>query len=409
MVDLDAIRAAAASTSAEQVAEIVRRTGGFRWVGVYAVTPAEVVNLAWSGPAAPAHPRFPVGRGLTADAVSTGRTVVCNDVRIDPRYLVALDSTGSEIIVPVTDPAGRVVGTLDVESAQIDAFDDTTRRELERVAAVLPPLYQLPPYPSVAELGAVRDSVLRRITDHLRADARVQGAWLSGSFGRGKEDEWSDLDLHVAVEDEHLAEFLADRPARYAAVADPVLVQDEMPSNSQEGAVYQLVWSAGGVHVDWNVGPASRAAKPLAHRLLFERRPFEVVSLPAPGEQARKREARQQLTFFWAMAPIAIKLVARRESAAAAGMLGLLTDALIRLRQLTNRALDQRMPRLPANITPPVLCETIAALCREARLLEPPLRELSAQVDHRMIHETERLLQLCRLTLQDPRPARGSR
>jgi hypothetical protein len=57
---------------------------------------------------------------------------------------------------------------------------------------------------------------------------------------------------------------------------------------------------------------------------------------------------------------------------------------------------------LPANITPPILCETIAALCREARLLEPPLRELSAQVDHRMIHETERLLQLCRLTLRDP-------
>jgi hypothetical protein len=58
-----------------------------------------------------------------------------------PTVPVALDSTGSEIIMPVTDPAGRVVGTLDVESAQIDAFGDATRRELERVAAVLPPLY----------------------------------------------------------------------------------------------------------------------------------------------------------------------------------------------------------------------------------------------------------------------------
>lgn len=147
MVDLDAIRAVVGHASAgvaqraEQVAEIVRTTGGFRWVGVYAVTSTEVANLAWSGPAPPAHPRFPVGRGLTADAVSTGQTVVCNDVRNDPRYLVALDSTGSEIIVPVTDPAGRVVGTLDVESAEVDAFDDATRRELEGVAAVLLPLY----------------------------------------------------------------------------------------------------------------------------------------------------------------------------------------------------------------------------------------------------------------------------
>lgn len=372
----------------------------------YAVTPAEVVNLAWSGPAAPAHPRFPVTRGLTADAVSTGRIVVCNDVRNDPRYLTALESTGAEIIVPVTDSTGQVVGTLDVESEQIDAFDNATCRGLERVAASLAPLYQLAPYPSVAELGAVRDSVLRRITDLLRADPRVQGAWLSGSFGRGEEDEWSDLDLHVAVEDEHLTEFLADRPARYAAVADPVLVQDEMPSNSQEGGVYQLVWFAGGVHVDWNVGPASRAAKPLAHRLLFEHRPFEIVSPPALDGQARNREARQQLTFFWTMAPIAIKCVSRRKSAAAAGMIGLLTNALIRLRHLTNRAPDPRIAQLPAHITPPVLCELIEALLREAQLLEPPLRELSAHVDHRMIHETERLLQLCRLTLQDPRSRR---
>ena len=38
---------------------------GRRWVGVYEVTPTEVVNLAWSGPAPPAHPTFPAAQGLT--------------------------------------------------------------------------------------------------------------------------------------------------------------------------------------------------------------------------------------------------------------------------------------------------------------------------------------------------------
>ncbi|HEY8474777.1 MAG TPA: GAF domain-containing protein [Natronosporangium sp.] len=146
MPELEAIKAAVdhadtpIAERAQQVAEIVRRTGGFRWVDVYEMTSTEVIDLAWSGPAPPAHPRFPVDRGLTADAVATGRTVACNDVRNNPRYLVALDSTGSEIIVPVTDATGEVVGTLDVDSVDLGAFDDATRHALEAAVALLPPL-----------------------------------------------------------------------------------------------------------------------------------------------------------------------------------------------------------------------------------------------------------------------------
>ena len=47
-----------------------------------------------------------------------------------------------------------------------------------------------------------RDDLLARIVGVLGADVRVRSAWLSGSFGRGEADAWSDFDLHVAVEDE---------------------------------------------------------------------------------------------------------------------------------------------------------------------------------------------------------------
>jgi L-methionine (R)-S-oxide reductase len=62
--------------------------------------------------------------------------VVVNDVRADPRYLTAFASTRSEAVVPVLDPGtGAVVGTLDVESTERDAFTDADRQALERVAA----------------------------------------------------------------------------------------------------------------------------------------------------------------------------------------------------------------------------------------------------------------------------------
>jgi L-methionine (R)-S-oxide reductase len=121
---------------AQRIADLVRTKTGRRWVGVYEVTPTEVVNLAWSGPAPPAHPTFPTTQGLTGAVIETRETVVSNDVARDPRYLTALESTGSEMIVPIVAD-DRVVGTLDVEDERTDAFSDDDRRHFERVAVEL--------------------------------------------------------------------------------------------------------------------------------------------------------------------------------------------------------------------------------------------------------------------------------
>jgi putative methionine-R-sulfoxide reductase with GAF domain len=123
---------------AKQIAELIGAGTGRRCVGVYEVTASEVVNLAWSGPAPPAHPRFPAEQGLTGAAIRARATVVSNDVARDPRYLTTLASTGSEMIVPVF-VGGRVVGTLDVDDEIPDAFSGDDRRLLELVAREMSP------------------------------------------------------------------------------------------------------------------------------------------------------------------------------------------------------------------------------------------------------------------------------
>jgi L-methionine (R)-S-oxide reductase len=125
---------------AQRIADLIRTSTDRRWVGIYEVTPTEVVNLAWSGPAPPAHHRFPAERGLTGAAIKARETVVSNDVARDPRYVTALASTGSELIVPVI-VGDEVVGTLDVEDQSKDAFSDDDRRLFERVAGEMGPLY----------------------------------------------------------------------------------------------------------------------------------------------------------------------------------------------------------------------------------------------------------------------------
>jgi L-methionine (R)-S-oxide reductase len=123
---------------AARVAALIKEAGRYRWVGLYAVADEAITVIGWSGPGAPAHPRFPVTQGLSGAAVATKRAVVVNDVTADPRYLTAFASTLSEAIIPVLDPGtGTVVGTLDAESGERAAFTDADRQALERCAAAL--------------------------------------------------------------------------------------------------------------------------------------------------------------------------------------------------------------------------------------------------------------------------------
>jgi putative methionine-R-sulfoxide reductase with GAF domain len=49
------------------------------------------------------------------------------DVVSDPRYLTTIGGTRGEMIQPVLDQSGVVVGTIDVESDRVNAF--STRDE----------------------------------------------------------------------------------------------------------------------------------------------------------------------------------------------------------------------------------------------------------------------------------------
>lgn len=138
-------RAAAAASSIEEaaagLAELIRVGSGRRWVGLYRVTAAEVVNLAWSGPAPPAHPRFPTESGLTGAAIRARATICSNDVARDPRYLTNQPTSGSELIVPILLD-GEVVGTIDVEEDRTQAFAAGDETPFEVVADALRPLYR---------------------------------------------------------------------------------------------------------------------------------------------------------------------------------------------------------------------------------------------------------------------------
>jgi putative methionine-R-sulfoxide reductase with GAF domain len=128
----------------KRIADAIRGFGSYRWVGIYDVDYAQgqVSNLAWSGSGPPAYPVFPLAKGLTGLAIAGRRTFNVGDVAQDPHYLTAFSSTRSEIIVPVfAEASGCVVGTIDVESENVNAFDPASQRFLEDCAEAIRSLW----------------------------------------------------------------------------------------------------------------------------------------------------------------------------------------------------------------------------------------------------------------------------
>jgi L-methionine (R)-S-oxide reductase len=113
----------------------------YNWVGFYMIekggtgTSDMLVLGPFVGAMTP-HTRIPLNQGLCGAAASTGKTVVADDVRSDPRYLACSLETKSEIVVPIF-VHGKVIGELDIDSHFPAAFAAGDRALVERCAKLL--------------------------------------------------------------------------------------------------------------------------------------------------------------------------------------------------------------------------------------------------------------------------------
>jgi len=146
---LNVVRAAIAEAAgpeaaAQRVVDLLHdRFPPYDWVGIYWVDGNDLVLGPWTGPEATEHTRIPIGTGVCGAAAASGRTEIVPDVSADPRYLACFASTKSEIVVPIFD-GGEVIGEIDIDGTDLDAFDETDARFLEEIAAFLAPLRPRP-------------------------------------------------------------------------------------------------------------------------------------------------------------------------------------------------------------------------------------------------------------------------
>jgi L-methionine (R)-S-oxide reductase len=111
----------------------------YNWVGFYMLEPGAnppMLALGSYQGAMTVHTRISLTQGICGAAAASGKTVVVDDVKKDPRYLACSIETKSEIVVPIF-VHGKVAGELDIDSHFLAAFTDEDRELVEYCAELV--------------------------------------------------------------------------------------------------------------------------------------------------------------------------------------------------------------------------------------------------------------------------------
>jgi L-methionine (R)-S-oxide reductase len=108
----------------------------YNWIGVYLIKEDYLILGPWKGKQVTEHIKIPIGEGICGSAAKTGKTELINNVKKDNRYLACFLSTKSEIVVPIKKD-NIVVGEIDIDSDNKDAFNNKDNEFLEKIADML--------------------------------------------------------------------------------------------------------------------------------------------------------------------------------------------------------------------------------------------------------------------------------
>ena len=107
----------------------------FFWTGFYMLLEGELIVRTYQGPVA--CQLLEKGRGVCWAGILRGESIVVEDVHQFPGHIACDSRSRSEIVVPLKDSKGEIIGVLDVDSKDAGSFDETDRLWLERILKLI--------------------------------------------------------------------------------------------------------------------------------------------------------------------------------------------------------------------------------------------------------------------------------
>jgi len=107
---------------------------GWLWTGFYLVKENQLVLAPFQGPVACT--RIKKGKGVCGSSWEKAQTLVVPDVEKFPGHIACSSKSRSEIVVPIIRDS-KVMGVLDVDSEHLQEFDETDKKYLEEIVALI--------------------------------------------------------------------------------------------------------------------------------------------------------------------------------------------------------------------------------------------------------------------------------
>lgn len=255
-----------------------------------------------------------------------------------------------------------------------------------------------------------RDELLARIVTDLSNDERFIAAWLTGSYGRNKSDEVSDLDIRTVVaqphseilcarQDQVSPETTQERFELFSKFGKPALIHENNNNAPVNGTFTFVLYSGSAIMIDWVLVPHPNAERPFHSLLLFDKGNIPVSAPPIPeGLEESKKTVAEQWAFFWMMTAITVKYIVRED-------LVFVQEWLEHLNRMV-RETDRRIQRIAwqdayirgaiskLQPTREKQIESLKQLCERMQALKPRVAEFTGSEPLMPVTEIETLFSL---------------
>jgi GAF domain-containing protein len=122
-------------TAMATIVALVHHAFGHLWTGFYrTVLPGQLLRVGpYQGSLGCLE--IPFGQGVCGKAAAEKKTVIVPDVEKFPGHITCDANSRSEIVVPVLNRKGDLIGVFDIDSDRLDAFGADDQRGLEQLVS----------------------------------------------------------------------------------------------------------------------------------------------------------------------------------------------------------------------------------------------------------------------------------
>jgi len=103
----------------------------FSWTGIYLLVDGELLVHSYQGPVA--CQKLAKDKGVCWAAINQKETIIVADVHDFSGHIACDSATNSEIVLPLKDKEGNIIGVFDVDSRDYNSFNEIDAEELEKI------------------------------------------------------------------------------------------------------------------------------------------------------------------------------------------------------------------------------------------------------------------------------------